>query len=88
MGPDEIRAYIEEVENVPTNTDDYPYLEYFVPGDLFYTSLDNVRELVRHAANPLDYVRNIPSQQAAALERLGDERMSSILQRRDPGSGF
>jgi hypothetical protein len=38
--------------NVPLNTDDYPYLEYFVPRDLFSTTADNVRELSRYFADP------------------------------------
>jgi spermidine synthase len=52
LGPAGIRAYIADEADVPLNTDDYPYLEYFVPRDLFYTTADNVRELSRHAADP------------------------------------
>lgn len=49
MGPDELEAYLAEEPGVPLNTDDYPYLEYFVPRDLFHGTAENVRELARHA---------------------------------------
>jgi hypothetical protein len=86
MGPDEIRAYIGDPNAVPTNTDDYPYLEYFVPGDLFYTSMDNVRELALHLANPADYVRNMPPAAAKELARHSAERKQDILTRRESGA--
>jgi spermidine synthase len=86
MGPDEIRAFLGDPESVPTNTDDYPYLEYFVPGDLFYSSLDNVRELSQHLATPSDFVRNMPPAAEARLALLGEERKKSILTRRDRNS--
>ncbi len=56
------------------NTDDYPYLEYFVPTDLFFTSDDNVRELIRHLGDPADLVANLPSDAAAALSTLSEGR--------------
>jgi len=83
MGPDQIRAYLGDLESVPTNTDDYPYLEYFVPGDLFYTSLDNVHELSQHLANPADFVQNMPREAAMKLAALSEERKKSILTRRE-----
>jgi len=82
MGPDEIRAFVEDGAKVPTNTDDYPYLEYFVPGDLFYTTLDNVRELARHFSDPADLVEDLPRDAAAALATLSQERKRRILSRR------
>ncbi len=57
MGPAEIRAYVDAEPDVPLNTDDYPYLEYFVPRDLFYTTADNVRELSRHVVDPAQLLR-------------------------------
>jgi len=83
MGPEQIRAYIGDPGKVPTNTDDYPYLEYFVPGDLFHSSLDNVRELSQHLANPSDIVRNMPPDASAKLAALSEERKRSILVRRE-----
>jgi hypothetical protein len=57
MGPAEIRAYLDDEPDVPLNTDDSPYLEYFVPRDLFYTTADNVRELSRHVVDPVQLLR-------------------------------
>ncbi len=82
MGPEDIRAYVADELDVPTNTDDYPYLEYFVPGDLFHTTLDNVRELVRHSSNPADFVHAMPRDAAEALEGLVRGRSERLLSRR------
>jgi spermidine synthase len=70
MGPEEIRAYLDEDPEVPLNTDDHPYLEYFVPGDLYARSADNLRELAPHAADPARYVDNVPADVAARLRSL------------------
>jgi spermidine synthase len=61
MGPAEIRAYVDDEPEVPLNPDDSPYLEYFVPRDLFYTTDDNVRELSRHVADPARLLVNVPA---------------------------
>jgi spermidine synthase len=61
MGPAEIRAYVDAEPDVPLNTDDSPYLEYFVPRDLFYTTADNVRELSRHVVDPAQLLVNVPT---------------------------
>ncbi len=83
MGPEEIQAFVNDEPDVPTNTDDYPYLEYFVPGDLFYTSLDNVRAFAEHLSEPADFVHNLPPAAAAELERLSAGRKQRILTRRE-----
>ena len=59
MGPAEIRAYLDAEPDVPLNTDDSPYLEYFVPRDLFYTTADNVLQLSRHVADPAQLLVNV-----------------------------
>ncbi len=87
MGPDQIESYLaDSVEEVPLNTDDYPYLEYFVPTDLFFTSQDNVREFARHLAQPADLtklVSNLPPDAAAYLTASAEPRKLGMLQRRD-----
>jgi spermidine synthase len=74
MGPEEIRAFVAAGGDVPTNTDDYPYLEYFVPGDLFYTVEENASEFARHLSDPRDFVRGIPPESAARLAVLAADR--------------
>jgi spermidine synthase len=74
MGPRELRAYVEAEQGVPVNTDDYPYLEYFVPRDLFYTTADNVRALSVHAIDPAELVAHIPPADAARLSKLAAEQ--------------
>ena len=66
MGPAELRAYVDAEPDVPLNTDDYPYLEYFVPRDLFSTTADNVRELSRYFADPGALVVKAPSEAEGA----------------------
>jgi len=84
MGPDEIRAYIADAEEVPLNTDDYPYLEYFVPTDLFVSSQENVRELARHLADPTELVTNLPRAAALALHASRESLARRMLERREP----
>jgi spermidine synthase len=79
MGPEEIRAYVAAEPGVPLNTDDHPYLEYFVPADLFFGPLDNVRELVKHMADPADLVRGLPPSARARLELMTRNRGQRLL---------
>jgi spermidine synthase len=71
MGPEEIRAYLAAEPGIPLNTDGHPYLEYFVPGDLFYGTSDNIRALAPHAADPTRYTRNLPAEAAARIRARG-----------------
>jgi hypothetical protein len=86
MGPEEIRAYVDDEPSVPLNTDDYPYLEYFVPGDLFYQPIDNVRELIRHTADPTRFIVNQPAESVAAVRSLLDKREQKLLAEQGPFS--
>ncbi len=79
MGPEEIRAYTNAEPNIPTNTDDYPYLEYYVPGDLFYTPRDNVKQLVQYLTDPTRYVRNLPPESVERVRQLSEGRMERLL---------
>lgn len=79
LGPGEIRAYVDAEPGIPLNTDDYPYLEYFVPGDLFYQPADNVRELVKYQTDPTRLVRNQPRWSVAAVRALVRDRDRALL---------
>ena len=79
MGPEEIRAFIGDAGDVPTNTDDYPYLEYFVPRDLFVTTRENVRAFAPHLADPARLVRGLPNDSAASLAALVEQREREML---------
>ena len=80
MGPDGIRAYLDDEPDVPLNTDDYPYLEYFVPGDLFYQPVKNVRELVKHLVDPSRYVINQLPESVAEVRRQTDDRKIILVE--------
>jgi spermidine synthase len=82
MGPEEIRSYLEADPGVPLNTDDYPYLEYFVPGDLFSDTESNVRELLPHLGDPSRAVANLPRQAASRLADLAAQRERRLLRQR------
>ena len=79
MGPEEIRAFINDGPIVPTNTDDHPYLEYFVPGDLFYQPIHNVRSLTRHLADPVHFVKNLPPESAIRVQQLIMDRGRKLV---------
>ncbi|MBW2667863.1 MAG: fused MFS/spermidine synthase, partial [Deltaproteobacteria bacterium] len=81
MGPEELRAYLHDTPEVPINTDDHPYLEYFVPRDLFATTPDNTREFAEHLADPAHLVRNLPPDAATSLRELSRERSRRLLAR-------
>jgi spermidine synthase len=78
MGPEEIRAFLDEQPQVPVNTDEFPYLEYSVPGDLFYGTSDNERELAAHLADPADYAENLPDSAAERIRALSRSRAGSL----------
>jgi spermidine synthase len=79
MGPEEIQAYVDAEPGVPTNTDDYPYLEYFVPGDLFFRPSDNVREIVKHPVDPTRFVRGQPPESVARVRELIEGRSERLV---------
>lgn len=74
MGPAELRAYVDASGGVPLNTDDFPYLEYFVPRDLFYRVLDNSSEFVAHLADPARYTTALPEASRESLAPLLEAR--------------
>jgi spermidine synthase len=78
MGPDEIRAYVADETDVPVNTDDHPYLEYFVPRDLFSSTASNVAEFVPHLARPSTLVENLPPESKRILDALARERAKRL----------
>ncbi len=80
MGPAELRAYVDAGGDVPLNTDDFPYLEYFVPRDLFYRVVDNSRTFAPHLADPRDYVTGIPEESLATLEPLLATRAADLTE--------
>jgi spermidine synthase len=67
LGPDEIRAFAASEASLPRNTDDYPYLEYFVPADLNYVPRDNLRELLRFESGPSRALPGLPADVAQRL---------------------
>jgi len=79
LGPEEIQAFVAAEPDVPINTDDFPYLEYFVPGDLFYRPVENVRQLVRHLIDPTRLVRNLPPDSAARVRELSEGRKERLV---------
>jgi spermidine synthase len=78
MGPEELRAFVGK-DQVPLNTDDHPYLEYFVPGDLFYRVDDNERALTEYLAVPASYVHNVDDASAAEILAFGEIRKQRLL---------
>lgn len=70
MGPEELRRFVDAEPGVPENTDDHPYLEYFVPRDLFHGDQGNVREIVKHLADPARFVTDLPPEKASEIRRL------------------
>jgi spermidine synthase len=79
MGPDQIRAFVDAETDVPLNTDDFPYLEYFVPGDLFARTRDNVLAFARYLSDPATLTRGLPPGSRAVLDQLTAKRMEWIL---------
>ena len=87
MGPEEISRFLDEEPGVPLNTDDHPYLEYSVPGDLFYGTLDNTRELAPHVGDPTRYVDGLPAGAAERIRALSRELAATLSDaRRAPDS--
>lgn len=78
MGPREIRAFVDAAERVPLNTDEFPYLEYFVPGDLFYGTDRNIEEIGAHMADPTLYVENLSAAAARRIRATARARAASL----------
>ena len=58
-------------------------IDDFVPGDLFYGPVENVRELVKHAADPTRFIRKQPPESVARVRALIDgwsERLVAELE--------
>jgi spermidine synthase len=85
LGPDEIRRFAGSRPGIPLNTDDRPYLEYFVPADLFYRPADNLRALLAYEAAPWNLVRNPPADSVERLRQRVDGRAERLLRELAPG---
>ncbi len=79
LGPAEIRAFAAAEPGVPRNTDDHPYLEYFVPADLHSGPADNLRELLRFEADPTAALPGLPADVASRLRELAQGRGARLL---------
>jgi spermidine synthase len=80
LGPAEIRAYLAAEPGIPRNTDDYPYLEYFVPADLNYAPIDNLRELLRFEGDPASALPGLPGEVASRLRERARGRAERLLE--------
>jgi spermidine synthase len=80
LGPDEIRAFVAADGGAPSNTDDYPYLEYFVPRDLFARPLANVQAILEHAVDPTRYMVNQPEESVARVQELLTGRSERLVE--------
>ncbi len=74
LGPEEIAKFVEAELGVPLNTDDYPYLEYFVPGDLYVGIDKNVEALTAQEGDPAQTVRGVPGASAEKIRALAAAR--------------
>ncbi|MCG8455058.1 MAG: fused MFS/spermidine synthase, partial [Holophagales bacterium] len=87
MGPDQIRAFVDAEGEAVINSDTYPYLEYFVPRDLFYLPIDNVRQMVEHPVDPSSLVEDLPPGSAERIQQLVDGRSDRLVDELLPGRG-
>ena len=76
LGPEEIEAFVAAEPGVPLNTDDYPYLEYFVPGDLYVGVDENVEALIAQTVDPTRFVRGLSPVTAERIRAMAAERFS------------
>jgi len=79
LGPDEVRAFLAVDRGVPLNTDDFPYLEHFVPRDLFYAADSIMAELVPFAIDPAKYVSHQPEDSQERVRALCAGRAERFL---------
>ena len=82
LGPEEARAYVNGDASAPLNTDDFPYLEYQCPREIFFRPRQNVEELVRYARPRADLVRGLDPAIVARFEEAvkgRNERLVSEL---------
>jgi spermidine synthase len=85
MGPQELRAFVAADGTVPLNTDDFPYLEYFVPRDLFFRVDDNTRALAPHLSDPVRYVSGAPESSLQRIRAHAADREAWLLRLGDDG---
>ncbi|MEZ6017838.1 MAG: fused MFS/spermidine synthase [Planctomycetota bacterium] len=86
LGPDEVRAFLAAGGDVPLNTDDFPYLEHFVPRDLFYGTDAIMAEIVPHLVDPTRYVIGQPQASIDAVRARCVGRGERILEELRPGA--
>jgi spermidine synthase len=79
LGPEEARAYVEDDPTAPLNTDDFPYLEYEAPREVFFRPRDNVADILRFAKARPDLVRGLPDDVAQRLAARVQGRTERLL---------
>jgi len=86
MGPRELEAFVAADGTVPLNTDDYPYLEYFVPRDLFFGVADNTRTWETHLTDPASHVSGASQSSLQGIRAHAANRETWLLRLGDDGS--
>ncbi|MDP6980292.1 MAG: fused MFS/spermidine synthase [Myxococcota bacterium] len=84
LGPEDLADYVAADASVPINTDDHPYLEYFVPGDLFRRPVENVADLLRFEGNPARQFENASGEVMRRIDSRVEGRGTRLLEELAP----
>jgi spermidine synthase len=79
MGPNQIKAYLDSLENTITNTDNNAYLEYQTPSEFMSRTKSIVKELLPWSGFDPNIIENISDKDRNQLEKIWQKRQASLL---------
>jgi spermidine synthase len=79
MGPNQIKTYLDSLEDTTINTDNNAYLEYQTPSEFMKKTKDIVEELLPWAGFDPHIIQNISDADRIELEKAWEKRKKRVL---------
>ena len=79
MGPNQIKAYLNQLEDTTINTDDNAYLEYQTPSEFMKKTEDIVSGLIPWAGYDSDILQNISKEERRKVKEAWKNRVEQLL---------
>ena len=79
MGPNQIKTYLDSLEDTTINTDNNAYLEYQTPSEFMKKTKDIVEELLPWAGFDPHIIQNISDADRVELKKAWEKRKKRVL---------
>jgi spermidine synthase len=79
MGPDQIKAYLNNTTDQTHNTDDNAYLEYYTPSEYLEKTEDIIQDLLPYVGFDENLIKEISENELAMIRKAWNKRKDQLL---------